>query len=206
MDIKTLNAINLQKKKSYHNLLIFSLLVFQIVGIFLAILKNDEITYNALYGSFAFIIFSLLVSIYIPKLTKGDSTFIFLVNFLYSISLVILLRLDSSTAFKHILWYFLGIFVFFIAYNIMKYFGKYLKDKFWLYFAISLLTFLATLVLGFTSGGAKNWISIDGFFTIQLSEFAKISYVFMIASFYNNYDDFVKRKFGKYYLDRKSVV
>ncbi|WP_282926768.1 FtsW/RodA/SpoVE family cell cycle protein [Helcococcus kunzii] len=200
MDIKTLNAINLQKKKSYHNLLIFSLLVFQIVGIFLAILKNDEITYNALYGSFAFIIFSLLVSIYIPKLTKGDSTFIFLVNFLYSISLVILLRLDSSTAFKHILWYFLGIFVFFIAYNIMKYFGKYLKDKFWLYFAITLLTFLATLVLGFTSGGAKNWISIGGFFTIQLSEFAKISYVFMIASFYNNYDDFVKRKFGKYYL------
>ncbi|EHR34416.1 FtsW/RodA/SpoVE family cell cycle protein [Helcococcus kunzii] len=200
MDIKTLNAINLQKKKSYHNLLIFSLLVFQIVGIFLAILKNDEITYNALYGSFAFIIFSLLVSIYIPKLTKGDSTFIFLVNFLYSISLVILLRLDSSTAFKHILWYFLGIFVFFIVYNIMKYFGKYLKDKFWLYFAITLLTFLATLVLGFTSGGAKNWISIGGFFTIQLSEFAKISYVFMIASFYNNYDDFVKRKFGKYYL------
>lgn len=200
MDIKTLNAINLQKKKTYHNLLIFGLLVFQIVGIFLAILKNEELTYNALYGSIAFIVFSFLVSIFIPRITKGDSTFILIVNFLYSISLVILLRLDSSTAFKHILWYFLGIFVFLIVHNIMKYFGKYLKDKFWIYFAITLLTFIATLVLGFTSGGAKNWISIGGFFTIQLSEFSKISYIFMIASFYNNYDEFIKHKFGKYYL------
>lgn len=200
MDIKTLNAINLQKKKTYHNLLIFALLIFQIVGILLAVLKDEEITYNAMYASFAFIVFSLLVSLYIPRLTKGDSTFILIVNFLYSISLVILLRLDSSTAFKHVLWYFVGIIVFLAVNNIMKFFGKYLKNKFWLYFVFTLLTFIATLVLGFTSGGAKNWISIGDVFTIQLSEFAKISYIFMIASFYNNYDRFMNDKFGKYYL------
>lgn len=189
-----------ESKNSYFTKLILSLLIFQFLGIFLASLVNEEIASNTLYLSIAFVVVSLLVNILYPKFFNGDATMFYLVNLLYSTSLIMLIRLNSESINQHIIWYFAGIIIFALIRVSIKYINKILKNKFIFFFVITLLTFILTLIFGYRSGGAKNWISIGGRFSIQLSEFAKISYIFMIAAYYNNYEKYKTEKFGKYYL------
>ena len=63
------------------------------------------------------------------------------------------------------------------------------------------MTFILTLTLGSEYNGAKNWIYITESLTIQPSEFAKISFVFMVASFYGDYEKIKIYKYGKFYLN-----
>lgn len=199
--MNTKNTINLDNniRNSYSRFLIFGLLLIQSVGLLLALLSNDPVNTNVVIFSLVFILVSLLGNYFLPRITKGDETFILIVNMLYSIGLIIIVRLDQNVALKHILWYLIGITIFILTNLLFKYIDKFLKNKFWLFFAITFLTFIVTLVFGINRGGAKNWIRIGDLFTLQLSEFAKISYIFMIASYYYDYDKFKEMKFGKYY-------
>lgn len=186
--------------KSYNMALILSLLFVQITGISIAIISNKTLDNSTVYFAVGFIISSYISNVTFPKITKGDNSFILLVNLLYTISVIIMIRLSNNISRNHIMWYFIGLISYLIVYYAFKYFDKYIKDKFIVFFGLILLTFLLTLVLGFRSGGAKNWISIGGIFTIQLSEFAKILFILMIASFYGPKDEFSQYKFGKYIL------
>lgn len=200
MDINRSVAMYKQQKKTYHNFLIFGLMVFQFIGIFLSILKNEKLNDITIYFSMLFILFSFLSNYFLPKITKGDITFILIVNLLYSLSIIMMLRVSSYSSLKHILWYVAGTLTFVFINFAIKYIDEFLKNKFWMFFSLTLISFIITLTLGFSSGGAKNWISVGKLFTIQLSEFAKIGYVFMIATYYNNYDAYENKTFGKYYL------
>lgn len=194
------NVFTFNYKKSYNRSIITSLFMFQIFGILLAILSNEEVNMISIYLSIAFVFATLFSNIYIPKITKSDSTFILVVNMLYSISVIMIMRLSSNLVIKHIIWYLSGLVILLIVYYFMKFFDKILKGKFLLFFIITTLTFIVTLALGFTSGGAKNWIDVGGLFSLQLSEFGKISFIFMIASYYYKYDEFTRNRIGKYYL------
>ena len=194
------NVFTFNYKKSYNRSIITSLFMFQIFGILLAILSNEEVNMISIYLSIAFVFATLFSNIYIPKITKSDSTFILIVNMLYSISVIMIVRLSSNLVIKHIIWYLSGLVILLIVYYFMKFFDKILKGKFLLFFIITTLTFIVTLALGFTSGGAKNWIDVGGLFSLQLSEFGKISFIFMIASYYYKYDEFTRNRIGKYYL------
>ncbi len=200
------NVFTFNYKKSYNRSIITSLFMFQIFGILLAILANEEVNIISIYLSIAFIFATLFSNIYIPKITKSDSTFILVVNMLYSISVIMIMRLSSNLVIKHIIWYLSGLVILLIVYYFMKFVDKILKGKFLFFFIITTLTFAVTLALGFTSGGAKNWIDVGGLFTLQLSEFGKISFIFMIESYYYKYDDFTKNKLGKYYLILSTYV
>lgn len=193
-------SFNRQKRSDYRKSLAVFLLIFQFLGITLSILYNELLSNRSIILSLVFIGLTFLTNIYYTKKLKGDSTFIYLINLLYSISVIIILRLDASLIEKHLIWYVSGIIVFTIVRYLIKYLNKFLQDKFYLFFVITLLTFIFTLVFGYTEGGAKNWISIGGLFSLQLSEFAKISFIFMIASYYENIEKFKEKKFGKYYL------
>lgn len=200
MDISRSIAQYKIKKRNYNIFLIFGLFIFQFVGIFLSLLRNTDTKNITIIFSLIFIFLTFITNIIVPKITKGDSTFILLVNLLFSVSLIIMIRLDNPTANKHLMWYFLGVTIFFIVFFIMKYMDKFLKNKFVLYFVLTFLTFLVTFALGFRSGGAKNWIRVGSLFTIQLSEFAKITYIFMLASYYYNIKEYQTKRLGKYYL------
>lgn len=200
MDI-TNTVFNTEKlKNKYNRSLSIALVIFQFVGILLAVLVNEKITDRTILTSFAFIIISLVGSYILSKTTRGDYNLIHIFNLLYTIGLITLIRLDDAIAFKHVIWYCAGLIAYICVYHFMRLFESAIKGKFWIFFSITLASFILTLTLGFTSGGAKNWINIGGFFTLQLSEFAKISYIFMIASYYHNYNKFSDKKFGKYYL------
>lgn len=189
-----------QNKKYYYKQLNILLLIFQIFGLLLAILSQENYSNMTLYLSLGFILVSNFINFIFTKYIKTDHTFIYLVNLLYSISVIMLMRLDSSQVNKHIIWYFVGIVLSLTTFYIMKYIDRFLRDKYILFFIITLLTFIITLSMGFMSGGARNWISIGGIITIQLSEFAKISYIFMIASYYYSYEKLEKFKYHEYYL------
>lgn len=194
------NTLISNDKKTYNKALIASLMIFQIIGISLALMVHDEINILSIYLSIAFVIATLISNIYVPKITKSDKTFILVVNMLYSISVITITRLSTDQVLKHIIWYLFGMIIFITIFSLMKYIDKFFKGKYLVLFIITSLTFLVTLIFGFTSGGAKNWINIGGLFSLQLSEFAKISYIFMIASYYSRYEEFIEYKFGKYYL------
>ena len=190
---------NLKTKKKINLSLIILLLALQFLGISMSVIYNTDLENTTIYLAYSFILISLVSNYFLPKITKGDQTFIFLVNLLYTISLIMLLRLTNNYAKNHIIWYIIGVFVYLITFYTIRLIDNYIKDKFIFFLILTTLTFLITLVFGFVSGGSKNWIQI-GRFSVQLSEFAKISYIFMIASYYYKYEEFIEKKFGKYYI------
>ena len=62
---------------------------------------------------------------------------------------------------------------------------KYFEDKAWIFLGICVVLFAMTIVFGKNIHGAKNWIQI-GSHSFQPSEITKISFIFLLASYYKN--------------------
>lgn len=198
---------NNTSKKGYAFTITWLIIIIQFIGLILLVIRQSEQSNIKLIAlSVGFILATLISNIYIPKLTKGDNTLVYIVNMLYSIGLLLIMRLNANTGTTHILWYIMAFFGFILVYLILSNYMKFLKNKFWFYFTITLMTFIVTLVLAKNTDGARNWIRITEGITIQLSEFAKISYIFMIASFYGDYEKFESEKYGKYYLNIATYI
>lgn len=208
-DILT-NINKLAYKKSYSTSLSTLLFVVQIIGLLLLQINNigagNNPSYLVLALPVVFIVFSMLSVSLLPKLLKIDNTLSIIVNMIFTIGLLTIIRLSPSTGNQHIIWYLMSQLVALLVFLILAKWPKFFMNKFFLYFLVTLATFIATLAFGYSSGGAKNWIRISDSITIQLSEFAKISYVFMLASFYYQYDDLKKLPLGKYYLNIATYI
>lgn len=195
----------LNKTIKYNKNLTIILFIVQLLGLSLIAISMEELNKEVLAFCGLFIVFSMVLNIFLPKLTKGDNTIIYVVNMLYTIGLLMILRMNLPEGRNHILWYMLSIIVFTIVFLFLNKFIRFFENKFFLYFFITLATFILTLVLADGSQGARNWIRI-GNYTIQLSEFAKISFTFMIASFYGNYKKYTSMKYGKFYLNIATYI
>jgi cell division protein FtsW (lipid II flippase) len=107
-------------------------------------------------------------------------------------------RIDPVLGMKQVVWIGMGITIFFVTYFVVK------KIKGWenwikLYGALSIGLFILTLLLGTRTKGAINWISIGGF-RFQPTEIIKILMIFLISSYYTNYEKYKEKKYGSYYL------
>lgn len=169
----------------------FMLLLFSILSISLSLIYNvSNVSSNDVKTYFLLIVTITLTTIFTEKLMKDNILFL-IINMLFSIGVSIIYRLDPSVGKKQLMFYLVGIILFFITYFILYRFNVW--DKLIIfYFAITILLFIFTLIFGTWVGGAKNWIMI-GPISIQPSEFIKIPFVFFIASFYSNYDKFVEK-------------
>jgi bacterial cell division membrane protein len=169
----------------------FMLLLFSILSISLSLIYNvSNVSSNDVKTYFLLIVTITLTTILTEKLMKDNILFL-IINMLFSIGVSIVYRLDPSVGKKQLIFYLVGIVLFFITYFILYRFNVW--DKLIIfYFAITILLFVFTLIFGTWVGGAKNWIMI-GPISIQPSEFIKIPFVFFIASFYSNYDKFVEK-------------
>lgn len=194
-------------KENYSSILISLLFLIQLFGFIMVIIKkNEDISLNVVGLLVAFLVVSLISSIYLPKLMKVSNVLILIVNMIYTCGLLEILRIDINTGKNHIIWYIIGIAISFMVIFVLSKGINLFKNKFYFYCIVTLLTFIATLVLGTNVSGAKNWIQIADGITIQLSEFAKISYVFAVASFYGDYEKFAQKKYGKYYLNIATYI
>ena len=143
------------------------------------------------YSYLTILITTILSTVLANKFTRSDSILLLIVNMLFSIGVAMIYRLDPALGKKQLLFYIIGVVVFFITYFILPKIKNW-DDYIIFYFVISIVLFMATLVFGFASGGAKNWIVI-GPITIQPSEFIKIPFIFFVASFYTNYNKYRKK-------------
>ncbi|PMC82513.1 FtsW/RodA/SpoVE family cell cycle protein [Anaerococcus hydrogenalis] len=190
---------NILNQKKYKAKALFLLFVFEFLSLSLSMIYNaDKLKGGDFYAYVAILAITIISTVLANKLTRSDSILLLIVNMLFSIGVVMIYRLDPALGKKQLLFYFIGVIVFFTTYYILP------KNKNWddhivFYFVVSIVLFVATLIFGFASGGAKNWITL-GPISIQPSEFIKIPFIFFIASFYTNYNKYKKKAFGKYYL------
>ncbi len=174
-----------------------SVLLFQVLALFLIIIYDrDVLNSNRLYFAALLVGVTYLANLVVRKLIKGDPYLFIIATFLLSIGTIMIFRLDDASGFRQIVWILVGFAVFFLSYFMMKILPKLDRLTF-VYFGLALLMFLATLAVGRTINGAKNWIFI-GPISIQPTEISKILLIFFIASFYTHYDKYKDLKFKKY--------
>lgn len=133
----------------------------------------------------------LIVAAYLVIIKKGlgDEYLFLIVSMLASLGFIMTYRLDKELGFKQILWFIVGILLFFLSYYC------YIKVRFWdklmlYYIAGSYLLFLLTLGMGKSIRGSKNWIAVAGF-TFQPSELIKICFIFFLACYFKAQKQFV---------------
>lgn len=191
---------NVLLRRKYKNNALVLLFIFEFLALSLSMIYNIEnISGVDFYAYLAILILTMTSSILVKKITKTDNILLLIVNMLFAIGVAIIYRLNPLLGQRQLIFYIVGMIVFFITYFILK--SKKNWDKYLVfYFVISFVLFLATLVFGFASGGAKNWINI-GPVSIQPSEFIKVPFVFFVASYYTKYNKYRRMIFGKYYLN-----
>lgn len=140
-----------------------------------------------LYAGLSAVLLITLSYLIILKARMGDEYLFLITSMLSSLGIIMLYRLDRVQGFKQIVWFGISIALFFGSY----FFSRRIRiwDKLmYFYPACALILFLATLALGRSIRGARNWIII-GRFSIQPSELIKVLFVFFIAAFLYRYKD-----------------
>lgn len=177
------------------------LLIFQVLSMSLVIIFQSEyLNLKTVPVALMLILITLTSNILISKITRGDNYILYIANMLFSIGIIMIMRISFNLGISQLKLYLIAMVGFFLAYLFLKMTITFWKDKTYFFFVICVLMFMATFIFGKTINGAKNWIKV-GNYSIQMSEFTKIPLVMMIASYYYNYDKFKEMKYGKYYLN-----
>ena len=103
----------------------------------------------------------------------------------------------SSYSFKQLLWIFISLIIFFIISRFRLQTIKSLSIPFYLF---TLILLVYVLFFGDRISGAKSWIRIGNFLSLQPSELVKISFVFVIAKFFSDLGAYSKSLLVKYSL------
>ena len=125
------------------------------------------------------ILFSYILII---KAKMGDEYLFLIISMLSSLGIIMIYRLDPEYGFRQIIWYGIGVVFYFLSYIIYRFIGNW--DRYiYLYIGFGIVLFLLTLLVGVTTKGSRNWLSIGGFI-FQPAEIIKLSYVFFLASYF----------------------
>lgn len=179
---------------------VYLILLFNIFGFFLTLGSNEK---GASEKAFVYFLFAtvlmFLANKYVTKITKGDGYILQIACMLFSIGSIMIYRLNPSEGLKQVMWFTIGIAMFFGTFFILKSYNKWYKFTF-AYLIGCVFMFAITLLFAKDKYGARNWIRLFGV-TFQPSEITKILYVFFLASYDYNLDllDRIKLKsFEKY--------
>lgn len=175
--------------------LLFQLLSLSLVLVF----QRESLTARSLGFSALLIVLTLLSQFLVNLFHQADSYLLMVTNMLFSIGVILIYRLSSFYGYRQLIFYSLGIALFFVAYFILEKTADLWVSKVYFYFFAAAGLLIMTLLFGFVSGGAKNWIEIGGF-SFQPSELAKVPFCFLIAGYYANRQRMNTIKWGKYFL------
>lgn len=176
------------------------MLLFQLLSVGLVLVfQRESLSSGSLIFSALLIILTLLSLVLIGLFPLADGYLLLITNMLFSIGVILIYRLSSFYGYRQLIFYSIGIGLFFAAYFFLKYTAKFWVNKVFFFFLAGAGLLLMTLIFGFASGGAKNWIEIAGF-TFQPSELAKIPFFLFIAGFYANQERMKRLPMGKFLL------
>lgn len=153
----------------------------------LAVLK-DQMDKGAIYMGLIVCGLITVTQIVIRKFyPQGDKFLITFACILSVIGIAILYRLDTSVSIKQLILFAIGVVIFIalvVAIPDIREFVKYKK----IYMIATLLIMPIALLAHQEVYGATNWVTIGGF-SIQPSEFGKITFVIYLASALHDYED-----------------
>ena len=173
-------VIKILKARSPQSLL----MLINILALLLLMTFNTELEKNTIYLAIGLIFTIFISSFVLYKISSGDNYIFLIVTMLISIGIIMIYRINPNLGFKQVMWFGIGMMVFFISYFTIKKM-KNLDKMLYLYLGISFVLFLATLIFGTKNKGATNWIIIFGS-SFQPSEVIKILFIFSLASYYVN--------------------
>ncbi|MDD7363335.1 MAG: FtsW/RodA/SpoVE family cell cycle protein [Peptoniphilus sp.] len=175
------------------------LLIFEILAIILVFYTYEgELDRQLLFltGGLVFIIY--ISNFILGKITTGDNYIFLIISLLLTIGIITIFRIEPETGIKQLQWAFLGVLLFYATYFIVRVIPR-LERYGSLALVVSVLLFLLTLVFGTTSGGARNWLNL-GFIAFQPTEFIKILLMFILGSFYANYEKYTRYPYASYII------
>ena len=175
------------------------LVLFELMALLLLFIYDKNNLDKSTFISGIALIFIIYISNFILlRISSGDNYIFLIVTMLISIGVIMIYRLDPILGVKQVVWVTMGIIIFFITYFIIKNIKGW-KNWTRFYGIVSIGLFILTLLLGTRKKGSINWISI-GKFSFQPTEIIKILLIFLIASYYTNYEKYKEKKYGSYYL------
>ncbi|EHJ02291.1 cell cycle protein [Clostridium sp. DL-VIII] len=174
-------------KRDEVKLLVLTYLLCMALFTNLAVLK-DQLDKGAIYMGVIVCVLITVTQIVIRKFyPQGDKFLITFACILSVIGIAILYRLDTSVSIKQLILFAVGVVIFIalvVAIPDIREFVKYKK----IYMIATLLIMPIALLAHQEVYGATNWVTIGGF-SIQPSEFGKITFVIYLAAALHDYED-----------------
>ena len=173
---------------------IILLLITTVMAFALLFFYRAPMDVNILYIGGSVMLISAITYFAIVYFKLGDEYLFLIVSMLVVLGTLMLCRISYTYGIKQIMWYLFSVCAFYISFFIYKY-AKPLNKMGTFYFILGVILFIATLLFGTRSGGAKNWIRA-GVLSVQPSEFIKLLYIFFLASYFSGTKD--KLVFSKF--------
>lgn len=159
--------------------------LFHFIGYFIIYLNIQDEIVLGLYG--CELLFLVLSGILYKKIyTKKNMPILNHMHMLFTISMVILARLNVDSAKKQFVYMIAGMVICLILPWFLSRYKK-LAEEGWFYAVLGLIILLIVLFFGNAKYGAKNWLTV-GPIVLQPSEFVKILFVFAFASILSQCD------------------
>lgn len=158
-------------------------ILLNLMGFSLLFLFRQSANFNIFYAMAVMCVLNITVYAVMNIFELGDVYLYLMVSMLVSIGIIMLFRLDPNNGYSQINWFVIGTGVFFISYFIYRLFSHW--HKLTLFYMLSaIFLYVLTLIIGYEVNGSKNWIAI-GSMSVQPSEFIKILFCFVMASFFS---------------------
>lgn len=166
------------------------LVLIDIMGLLLLIMYERQNANKTILLFGLLLLFTIYLSnIILLKISSGDQYIFLITSMLVSIGVIMIYRIDPMMGIKQILWFIIGIVLFFFIY---LFFSKksllYKFNSLYFYFTMSGLLFLITIVYGSKIKGSVNWIRFNHF-SFQPSEIIKILFTLYLAKYYSEDKD-----------------
>ena len=175
------------------------LLIFEVLAIILVFYTYEGDLGRQLLFLTGGLVFVIYISNFIlGKITTGDKYIFLIISLLLTIGVVTIFRIKPAIGIRQLQWAFIGVLLFYATYFVVRIFPN-LERYGSLALIISVLLFLSTLIFGKAEGGAKNWLKF-GSIGFQPTEFIKILLMFILGSFYTNYEKYKKYPYASYII------
>lgn len=153
-------------------------LLANILGFGILFFSEKNLDMTSLYYSLALLGIVLISYLLIVFFSLGDKYMFLIVSMLLTVGIIMLFRLDPAQAIRQITWFYVGMAGFYMVYFVFRHIPLWPKLT-PVYFLFAMVLFLATLLFGTYSGGAKNWL-----FGFQPSEPIKILFILGLSSLF----------------------
>lgn len=174
--------------------------IFQLLSLPLIFFINTEaLGERMLFFLAGLILLTLISNIIIERGRLGDKYLLLIANMLVNIALIMIYRLEPYYGERQLIFYGLGLIVFFSVYFFLRWTGNFFSKLTYFYYIVTVLLLAVTLIFGITYAGATNWLMIGGF-QFQPAELAKLSFVFFLAAYYAGDHPFKEHRYSAYIL------